>query len=143
MPGRVLSQDILLDLQGRPPMPYITMDCLTDCCIAMMEHRFVRSLYAEDPAFARRMNESAVRIMYDISTYSGIMRAEGAFAKTVLLMRHLSAYGLFLSNNHISDVLSCDRTTISRMIARVKRELPEVWDAYQANKHRKITVLNP
>lgn len=143
MPGRVLSQDILLGLQDNPEMPYISMDSLTDCCIATFEHAFVFEMYETDPAFARKVNESAVHIMFDLSKYAGIMRAEGAYAKTVFLMRHLLEHQLYLQNHHLADVLSCNRTTISRMVTRVKQELPDLWKAYRINKHRSIEILHP
>lgn len=143
MPGRVLSQDILLDVKGKPAMPYISMGSLTDCCIATLEHRFVLDLYRNHPAFSRSVNESAVRIMYDVSTYAGIMRAEGAYTKTVLMMRHLLEHGQYLQNHHLADVLACNRTTISRAVTRARQELPDLWAAYNANKHRRIKILQP
>lgn len=143
MPGRVLFQDALFGIQDNNPSPYVSMECLTDCCIAAFDHEFVRMLYSTNPYFARKVNESAVMIMYDYAKYAGILRAEGMFDKVVLLIRHLVDYQLFLSNNHLAQVLACDRTTVSRAVARVRCELPELWERYVANKHRPIELMAP
>lgn len=143
LPGRLLFQDVLLGIESRSPTPMTSMTCLTDCLIATFEYRFLLDLMEASPVFARRVNESAVQLMYDMSEFIGILRTEGAFAQTVLLLRYLAKADLCVSSNDLADILSVNRTTISRALSRVKREMPELWDAYQANRRRPIVLLEP
>lgn len=143
MPGRVLSQDVLFGMNEGNPLSYISMDFLTDCCMATFDHRFFLGLYEADAAFGRKVNESAVMIMFDQTKYAGIMRSEGAYAKVVLLLKALASCRVCLPERHIADILACDRTTVSRAGARIRREFPDLWERYLANKNRRVEMLYP
>ena len=105
-------------------MSYISMDFLTDCCMATFDHRFFLGLYEADAAFGRKVNESAVMIMFDQTKYAGIMRSEGAYAKVVLLLKALASCRVCVPERHIADILACDRTTVSRAGARIPGSFP-------------------
>lgn len=143
LPGRLLFQDVLFGMETKSVTPIVTMACLTDCLIATFEYSFLLDLIEKDPVFARRVNESAVQLMYDMSEFIGILQTEGVFAQLVLLLKYLVKAGLYVSSNDLADTLSVNRTTISRALGRVKREVPELWQAYQSNKRRPVRMLNP
>ncbi len=63
-------------------------------------------------------------IMFDQTKYAGIMRSEGAYAKVVLLLKALASCRVCVPERHIADILACDRTTVSRAGARIRRSFP-------------------
>ncbi|MCI2241322.1 hypothetical protein [Adlercreutzia faecimuris] len=143
LPGRFLSQEVIFHLRGDVPASSVTMEYLTDCCVASFSPAFIGRLYDESRLFAQRLHESDIQLLFDHATYIGSLRAEGAFAKTALLVQQLAQQRLFVPNNSLALLLACDRTTVSRAMARIRRELPDLWAAFEASRHRSIEMLRP
>lgn len=116
------------------------MECLTDCAIASFDGALFNGFYNTNPVFARRVGESAIQMMSDHARFIGILSSEGAYRKTLLMIQYLLEYDLYLANKDIARMLSCNPTTISRSVRRIKKEAPNLWSSYQRNKHRAITL---
>lgn len=135
-PGRLLNQDVLLGMRPPGPPSFSVAKCLTDCVIASFDLRLARTLYAEDPLFAKRAAESAINIMYDYALFCSIMRQEGGAAKVGKLFELLANRGIYLPSKSVAELLSCNRATVTRAIAAIKKADPDLWSSYAGCKQR-------
>ena len=146
LPGRPLSLDFTFfgkELVEVLTYTYNDMVCLTDCCIATFEHDLFRKLFETDRAFAFALMRAAMNLMGDISQFAALERADSVYTEVSLLMQKLMEFDLYLSRSDISNVLACNRTSVSRAFARIEEERPEFFARYVANKNRPTEYFRP
>lgn len=143
LPGRPLSLDVTFfgeQTVDAMPYSYNDMTCLTDCCIATIDHELVRRLFEEDAEFRWCLAQAMMNLMGDGLQFCAIMRAGSVYAQVNLLMQKLMEFNLYLSRHDVATVLACNRTSVSRAFARAERERPDFFSRYTANKNRPITL---
>lgn len=144
VPGRVLSTNVAFrESGGTEEYGYNSMEYLTDCCVACFDHQVVRRLFGESVEFAHAMMLSALRIMEDGCMMTSIMRAHSVYLSVSYLVLYLTQQRAYLTQQQLATLLNHDRTSVAKALARMKRERPQTWEAYCANKGRPVAIANP
>lgn len=144
VPGRVLSTNVTFrENGGTEEYGYNSMEYLTDCCVAHFEHEAIRTLFAEENAFAHALMLSSLRIMEDGCMMTAILRANSVYLSVFHLVQYLAQQNVYLTQSQIANLLNHDRASISKAMSRIKREQGTIWNAYAANKGRIISISNP
>lgn len=144
VPGRLLSTNVTFrDGGGTEAYGYNSMEYLTDCCVAHIEHQVIRRLFDAFPEFARAAMLSSLRIMEDGCMMTAILRAGSVYLSVYHLVQYLAQQGAYLTQQQIADLISHDRASVSKAMGRIKDEQPSVWSEYMANKGRIVRMTHP
>lgn len=143
VPGRMLATNVTFRRREKMYYGNNGMEYLTDCCIASFEHETIRELFFSSKDFAQCMALSMIRIMEDTCEMSAILRAQSVYLSVHHFMRYLAQFDLYLTQQQIADVLNCDRASVSKAVARLRKRSPALAQRYAHNKLRRIGALDP
>lgn len=142
--GRVLSTNVTFrEGGGSEAYGYNSMEYLTDCCVARFDHDVIRRLFREHIEFAHAMMLSALRIMEDGCMMTAILRADSVYLSVYHLVQYLRQQSVYLTQIQIASLINHDRASVSKAMNRMKREQPASWQAYMANKGRRVSIAQP
>lgn len=143
VPGRMLATNItFFSKVHEEPHPNVT-EFLTDCCVATFEHEFIRTLFNEDRDFSFTLAKTLVETIEDACTTSAILRTNNVYVSVYRLVKYLSGFRIYLTQQQIAKIINRDRASVSRAAARIKEAHGGVWGAYYGNKGRAIERGNP
>lgn len=142
IPGRVLATNVTFRREDKMYYGSNGMEYLTDCCIATFGHSVIQELFNTNHDFAQSMALSMIRIMEDSCSMAALLRAETVFTSVHYMVSYLSRLHVYLSQQQIADILGRDRASVSKAIARLRKDNPALMDTYLQNKTRKVEMMN-
>lgn len=144
MPGRLLNLNITFDSEElEQRFRYAEYEYLTDAWVASFSHHVIRDLSRADENFNKTLLKNMVLLTTDICQLAAFFRSGYTYYGVYHLIRELNKYDLFLTQQQLADLMNRDRTTISKVIHRIKKEDPTLWNDYLQNKGRILSRPNP
>lgn len=144
LPGRLLNLDVTFGYdEMQDAYTYVDLNYLTDTWAASFSHHVIRELFDEDPRFRRAVIRSEVQIASDACQIAALFRSNYTYYGLYHLVEILTQYSQFITQQQLADLMNLDRTSISKAVSRFKKEHPDIWEAYTANRRHEPTRPNP
>lgn len=133
VPGHVLSTDMSFN-GGDERYDFTSVEMLTDCHLARIDHESFRKTLSLHPSFANDLLLNLNTMLRDSCLISAILRTGNATVCVKRLIEFLATHGVYLTQLQIASLVDRNRASVSRAIKSIKSESPELWDRYLASK---------
>ncbi|MGN0059909.1 MAG: Crp/Fnr family transcriptional regulator [Coriobacteriales bacterium] len=144
LPGRLLNLDITFKYEELvSSLMYVNYHYLADTWVATFSHHVIRELCDADEEFRHAVYRNMTALMRDLCQTTALFRSNYLHFGVRHLVQMLVGAGVFLTQQQIADVMNRDRTSVSKAFTQLKKEHPDIWKAYQANKGRVPTTPYP
>ena len=144
IPGRLLNLGTTFQYDELDPsIGYINYHYLTDPWVASFSHHVIRELCDEDETFRHAVYRNMVALIADLCQTSALFRSNYLHFGVLHLVSMLEKAHVFLTQQQLATLLNRDRTSISKAFSLLKKEHPDVWEAYMANKGRVLSQPYP
>lgn len=139
-PGHIVGFEIVFGFKNlNGAFEYLDLEYLTDSWVATFSHEAILELYEKDLAFRHSIGMGLLQLATDALQCVALFRANYTYLGLYHLLKMLAFHGQFLTQQQLAAILNHDRTSISKAISRIKKEYPEVWEAYAQNKNRVLS----
>lgn len=143
-PGRVTGLEYLFDMpEEADAFSYVDLEYLSDSWVASFTVKDIREIYDEDPAFRYAIGSNMMQTTADALQCMALFRANYTYHGLFHLIRMLTDCRQFLTQQQLANIMNHDRTSISKAVSRIKKEHPELWEAYTENKGRMPSRPSP
>ena len=140
LPGRVLNLDITFGFSTfKDALGYSNYEYLRDTWVAEFPHKAVYEFFDSDREFRQALSRNMLLIETDMCRYTALFRPNYTYLGLYHLLKMLADNDQYISQQSIASLMNLDRTSITKAMSRLKKEEPEVWERYQANKSRKVS----
>ena len=144
LPGRLLNLDITFGYEDRESsIAYANFHYLADTWVASFSHHLIRELCDKDEDFRHAVLRNMVALTSDCCLTTALFRSNYLHYGLYHLVMLLASHGQYLTQQQLATLLNHDRTSVSKAFSRLKKEHPDAWEAYQANKGRVLSQPYP
>jgi CRP-like cAMP-binding protein len=112
--------------------------CLTDVWLAGFSSNLIQELFYSDRAFARAYLLQLAAASTLSSQIAAICRSRFVDWSVGYLVRILLRPRIYLNQTRMAELLNFNRASVSRAMALLARQEPQLYAAYAANKGRRI-----
>ena len=143
-PGRLLNLDITFGFEDlQDSLEYAEYYYLTDTWVASFSHHIIRKLCDTDSDFRHAVLRNMTLVETDCCQMMALFRPGYTYYGVRHLTEMLANNKVYLTQQQLAQLMSRDRTSISKAVARLKSEHPDLWEAYVNNKGRELTRPMP
>lgn len=130
--GLLIGVDFLFRETAIKRYEYIHYICLQDTTLAMFDRAYIRDLFESDIRFARAMYENIVVAAGEACEFAAVLRAPDVYQSVSYLLNYATRKNFQITQQQMADITGHSRVSVTRAIARIKAERPELWHRYLA-----------